>query len=176
MMVVTRILPYILVFILLVLNLNILFPEIFTGDLIMRIKKPKIKGKLTSTLMLGFAIVVFSVLIVINIINYKQSKPYTGKEYYIYQIVFNVFWILYLLFQYIRSFKPIEIREKGVFFENGIFIKFKKIYSYTWKSPNVLEIDSKRVFKLGGDYQLIFNDNEEALKFDEILQNYAKKV
>ena len=162
--------PLILIFILLIVNVNIFFPEAFTGNLLIRGGRPKVKGKLA----LIIALVCFGVLIILSIIKYMDKSHYI--EYIIFQIFLCIFWMIYLSLQFIKSCKPIEIREKGIFIENGIFIKFKKIYSYTWKSQNILELDSKRVFKLGDDYQLKFENQEEALRFDSILQSYVKKV
>ena len=162
--------PYIFIFILLIINVNIFFPETFTGKLLIRGRKRKVKGKLA----LIIALVCFGVLIILNIIKYKDKSHYI--ENILFQIFLYVFWMVYLSLQFIKGCKPVEIREKGIFIENGIFIKFKKIYSYTWKSQNILELDSKRVFKLGDDYQLKFEDQEEALRFDSILQSYVKKV
>ncbi len=168
--------PFIFIFILLIVNLNIIFPKVFTGNVVMGGRKPKIKERLGPTIMWGISIVFFSVFAIIYIMMYMEKNPYPENDYYIFQLLICAFWLINSIMQIIRGFKPIEIREKGVFTENGILIKFKNIYSYTWKSPDLLEFDSKRIFKFGDDYQLKFKDQEEAVKFDEILQKYVKKI
>ncbi|WP_426351055.1 hypothetical protein ACPWSR_07475 [Alloiococcus sp. CFN-8] len=169
--------PYVFILILLLLNLKIFFPETFTGRLLIEGRKPKVREKLGFTIMYIIMIVFFSVFLIVYIMRYITEKnPYNENDVYLFQILLCVFWVINIFIHIIRGFKPVAIREKGIFIENGIFIKFKKIYSYKWKSQNVLELDSKRVFKLGDDYQIKFKDEEEALNFDSILQKYVKKI
>lgn len=159
---------YILIFIILLFNLDILFPRIFRGKLVMKMKRPKLRDKLGATLMWGTLMIAWSSSLITDIIRYKENSLYTINE-------FSVYWVVFCFFQVIRAFKAIEIREKGIFVNDGFFFKFNNINFYTLKSQDIMKINYNGLLKEDKNYELKFKDQEEALKFEEILQNYVKK-
>ena len=171
-----RVLTYILIPTILILNLNIFFPGVFYGKLIMKLNKPKLKERLRKVVMWGFGIIFFSFFFVINIMEYRNMTPYADSDYYIFEITFSFYWVLYCFLAIIRVFKAIEIREKGIFVHDGFFYKFKNISFYTLKSPNIMRITYKNFFKDDKDYELKFRDEEEAMRFDLVLEKYVKRV
>ncbi|MGM9973903.1 MAG: hypothetical protein ACI33K_07685 [Clostridiaceae bacterium] len=172
-----RVLPYILIpTILLMFSVDIFFPGVFYGNLIMKLDKPKLKEKLGKAIMWGLGIMFFSIFFVANIMDYRNKNPYIDSDHYIFQISLAFYWMLYCMLMIFRALKPIEIREKGIFVHDGFFYKFKNISFYTLKSPNIIRITYKNLFKNDKDYELKFRDEEETMKFDLALERYVKRV
>lgn len=87
-------------------------------------------------------------------------------------IILSLIWIFISLLHISKTFKYSEIREKGIYLENG-FYSWNKIYYYEWMSPDTIK------FKVQGSN---LNEYEEKVKvscknkkqIDKILQKYIK--
>ncbi|WP_426351051.1 DUF5673 domain-containing protein [Alloiococcus sp. CFN-8] len=131
--------------------IDLIFPDISKGKIILRVQKEQLGRRIRHNLYWVAFSIIFALI--------------TDS------ITFSIFIIIFCILQIIKENRPIEIREKGIYF-NFIFYKFKKVLSYTWKSKNLLELHLKNNIAYSN---LEVKDDEMALKVDEVLQKYAKK-
>ena len=133
------------------LSMDLLFPFILKGKVILKIQNEQLGRRIWRNLYWVFFLAAYFFII-------------NSTRYFIFVTVFCIL-------QIIREHRPIEIREKGIYF-NFTFYRFKKILSYTWKNTNLLELHLKQNIAY---YHLSVKDDEMALKMDEVLQGYITR-
>ena len=159
---------YILIFILLIMYIGVFFPGVTKGRLIIKINRLRLKNKFLVSIIWGFLMIGWGASYAADIARHNENNLYTINE-------FSIYWVVFSFFHAIRGFIPIEIREKGIIVHDGMFYKFKKINFYTLKSPYVITFNYKSLFKDNDGYDLEFKNEEDAMRFHEVLQRYVKQ-
>ena len=160
---------YILIFIILIMFIDIFFPRVSKGRLIVKINRLRVKNKLFVSIIWAFLMIGWGASYITDIARHNENNLYTINE-------FSIYWVVFCFFHAIRGFIPIEIREKGIIVHDGFFYKFKKINFYTFKAPYIITFNYKSLFKENDDYELQFKDKEDAMRFDQALERYVKRV
>ena len=134
--------------------IDLIFPHILKGRVILRVQNEELGRRIWRSLFWVFFLVINALIIPDFNIN-----------------IYSIFTIVFCILQIIRENRLIEIREKGMYL-NFNFYKFKKMLSYTWKSKNLLELHLKNNIAY---CNLEVKDDDMALKVDEVLHRYVKQ-
>ncbi|WP_426351052.1 hypothetical protein ACPWSR_07460 [Alloiococcus sp. CFN-8] len=155
-----------MIFILLIVFIDMFFPRVTKGRLIMKINRLRLKNKYLASIIWGFLVIGWGASYVADVSRHNENNLYTINE-------FSIYWAIFSFFNAIRAFIPIEIREKGIIVHDGMFYKFQKINFYTLKSPYIITFNYKSLLKENDDYDLEFKNEEDAMRFHEILHRYV---
>lgn len=101
-----------------------------------------------------------------------QSYLILNKNGDFMHITLSLIWVIISLSHVSKAVKYSEIREKGIYLENG-FLEWNNIYCYEWMSPDTIKFKIKST---------ILSEYEEKVKvypkdkdrIDEVLSSYVK--
>lgn len=107
-------------------------------------------------------------LLVLNIRNYMIHDSHRDLS----QILLSVMWILICFVHISRTFKYSEVRENGIYLEQG-FYSWSKIHSFEWISSDTIKFKAQR-FTLRNFEEKMEVHYEDNVKVDEILRKYIE--
>ena len=109
-------------------------------------------------------LIAWVILLWLNISDYNQY----GENRIRHNILLSIVWIILSILNIIKSLIGSEIRENGIY-NYGNFCKWSKVMSYSWVSPNIIQVKVNTFFKMNRSLKIVI---KEELKFeiDEVIQ------
>lgn len=146
-----------------ILWIGLLISDLYTsfnhGKSIIKVKKSR-----GLTIFWGVALIFWCFFLWFDI---RRHICYGDKDI-IDNIFSNIFWLEFIVYNAIKSFRSSEIRENGIY-ESGYFHKWSEIKSYNWVLPNTITFKVKTLFKSNLTCEYIINE-EFKPKVEEVIQ------